>query len=136
MAVVLRGSTHQEWTYVPHPVIDPFCVPFCNASRLGQEVGLYYAQAWFDRYLKGRITPFLRGDEAAQAADATRRLKASVFDGSVDGSSTGTGTWDPLTQANVSYTIAKERVHDNISFYLPSSYAFDGMRCDDLYRDC
>jgi hypothetical protein len=71
----------------------------------------------------------------AQAADARRRLTATTFDDSADRSAIGTGAWQPLL-GNVPHTIEGDHVTDHLSFYFRSSYAFDGLRCDDLHAGC
>lgn len=148
--LVLRGSTHSEWQYVPHSFLNPFCRPPCTASRKGERVALYYTLAWFDRYLKGAEHPSrpgraarppraraAAGEHAAQQrADATRRLTARVFDGSVDGSSIGSGSWDPVAQRNLPYLIEGEAVSDHLSFLYRSSYAFAGSSCHDWRGGC
>lgn len=131
MQVSLRGSTHLEWTYVPY---------LLTASSEGERVAMYYTLAWLDRWLKGELHGRRGGgttpDVRAQAADATRRLTASTYDGSADRSAIGAGTWDPQTRRNVPHTIAGDGVADHLSFYYRSSYAFDGYRCDDLRAGC
>lgn len=121
--LVLRSSTHQEWAYVPHPVANPFCTPFCNASRDGQVVAMHQTLAWFDRYVKGDAT-------------AARRLSARRFDASADRLSIGVGAWDPLTQRNVPYTIAGERIANHLSFNFRSFSATNDYRCADLRAGC
>lgn len=134
MRVVPDGSTHADFSfvqYVPFWVgaatvgLCPDCIPSLNSSRDGERVSLYYAQAWFDRFLKG----------AATSAGARARLLARTFDDSVDGSSIGQGTWDPL-RGNVPYTIGGETVHSHLSPLLGSFAAFDGVDCDDLRAGC
>jgi dienelactone hydrolase len=132
--IVLRGSTHQEWVYNPFyqaAVLGQFV-----ASRHGERVGLYYTLAWFDRHLKGALTPFARGDESAQAADARARLVATDFDDSADRSSIGQGSWDPASGRNVPYVIANDPVADHLSFYFRSFYAFGGVACEDIRLGC
>ena len=124
----LRGSTHQEWTYVPYALFNPVA-PLTNSSSLGQEVAAYYTIAWFDRWLKGASDP-------VQALDADRRLRARTFDGSADRSSIGQGRYDPLLRRNVSYHIAGLRVHDLLSRIFLSSYGFDGHTCLDVQQGC
>jgi len=46
MEVVVRGGTHFEWSYVPSPA-------FGEATLRGIDMAAWYAEAWFDRYLKG-----------------------------------------------------------------------------------
>ena len=132
MQVALRGSTHLEWTYVPY---------ILAASKDGERVAMCYTLAWFDRWLKGqrlgRTGAQASGAEIrTQAADATRRLTATTFDGSADRSAIGTGHWDPATQRNVPYTLEGDPVADHLSFYFRSSYAFDGHRCADMRAGC
>ena len=121
--VILRGSTHQEWSYVPFPIANPLCSPFCNASRDGQVVAMHQTLAWFDRYVKGD-------------AAAARRLSARRFDASADRVSIGVGAWDPIGQRNVPYTIAGERVANHLSFYLRSFSATSDYVCSDLRAGC
>ncbi|MEA2272648.1 MAG: hypothetical protein QOI98_1356 [Solirubrobacteraceae bacterium] len=124
MLVALRGSTHQEWTYIPYSLINPLA-PLFNASARGQEVAAYYTLAWFDRYLK-----------AGNAADAAHRLTANRFDDSSDRSSIGSGHWDAVHQVNVPYKIARESVRDMLSSKFLSLYSFGGKFCGDLARGC
>ena len=128
MEIALRGSTHQEFDYLPYSLVNPLA-PLADASSKGQEVAVYYTLAWFDRYLKGRT-------DTVQAASARRRLVARRFDRSTDRSSIGQGRWSVLAQRNVPYRIGGERVADRLSFYFPSLYAFDGLACADLRRRC
>jgi dienelactone hydrolase len=123
MRITLRGSTHQEWSYVPYQSITPFGAPFFNASRPGERVGLYYALAWLDRYVKG-------------APDAAARLTARRFDGSVDGSSIGAGRFDPAAGGNQPYVIEGLSVEDRLSFLHRSFYDFDGLVCEDARAGC
>ena len=120
MVVTLGGSTHQEWNYVPEELLNPLCTPYCGASAHGERVALYYARAWLDTHLKQRKT-------------ARRRLLARRFDGSVDGSSIGQGTFDG---ANVPYTIKGESVRGARSPLYPSRAAFGHTDCDDLRAGC
>lgn len=135
MQVALRGSTHQEWGYLPFQLANPITGPFFNASSKGGRVGVYYAQAWLDRFLKGKPVGGTAA-EAAQRTDATRRLLARTFDGSVDGSSIGQGTYDLLKLKNRPYTIAGDKVSDALSLYLRSAYSFDGHECMNAQRGC
>jgi dienelactone hydrolase len=132
--IALRGSTHQEWVY--NPFYQNAQLGQFVASRDGERVGLYYTLAWFDRFLKGASTPFVRGDEPAQAVNATTRLTATLFDGSSDRSSIGQGSWDPSTRQNVPYAIDGESVAEHLSFYFRSFYAFDGLGCADMRLGC
>lgn len=106
------------------------------ASRYGERVGLYCTLASFDRYLKGAATPFVGGDETAQATDARGRLVAILFDDSSDRSSIGQGLFDLTTRKNKPYMIENERVPDHLSFYFRSFYAFDGPACEDIRLGC
>jgi dienelactone hydrolase len=128
MQVALRSSTHLEWTYIP--LILP-------ASQEGERVAMHYTLGWFDRWLKGGEDALAAdGDEAvAQAVDAQRRLGARTFDGSADASAIGAGTWD-LEAGNVPHTLEGEAVADQLSFYLRSALAFDGVDCPDLRHGC
>jgi dienelactone hydrolase len=132
--IVLRGSTHQEWVY--NPFYQNAQAGQFVASRHGERVGLYYTLAWFDRYLKGVATPFVRGDETAQATDARARLVATRFDDSSDRSSIGQGSFDLTTRRNMPYLIGNEPVADHLSFYFRSFYAFDGLACEDIRLGC
>jgi dienelactone hydrolase len=102
--VALRGATHQEWQWVANAL----ACPLCNASSTGQQVGTYFTVAWFDRFLKG---------------DKARRLTASRFDDTADRTSIGTGRFDAVTQQNVPYRIAGERVSDHLSRLYASVFA-------------
>jgi dienelactone hydrolase len=124
MEVALRGSTHQEWTYIPYSLANPLA-PLTDASARGQEVAAYYTLAWLDRYLK-----------PAMASDATRRLTARVFDDSSDRSSIGSGTWDALQQRNVPYHLSGDLTADLLSWKFRSEYAFGGLSCADLQSGC
>jgi dienelactone hydrolase len=131
MQVALRGSTHLEWTYVPY---------ILAASSKGERVAMHYTLAWFDRWLKGerlgRSGAEVRPRELrAQAEDARARLTGEVFDDSADASAIGAGTYEPLA-GNVPHTIEGEDVAEHLSFYYRSSYAFDGLDCDDLRAGC
>jgi len=126
--VALRGSTHQEWTYIPYALLNPIA-PLANSSSLGQEVAAYYTIAWFDRWLK-------RSGDRAQARDASRRLLARTFDSSADRSSIGQGRYDPTLARNVSYRIAGRYLHDQLSRIFLSTYSFDGHQCLDVQRGC
>ncbi len=44
MEVIIRGGTHYEWSYAPG----------LPATLRGIDMATWYAQAWFDRYLKHR----------------------------------------------------------------------------------
>jgi len=120
MQVALLGSTHLEWTFVPY---------ILPASRKGERVAMHYTLAWFDRYLKGPV-------DAAQNADATRRLTLQIFDTSADDGAIGAGAWD-VAAGNVPHRIAGERVWTHLSVYSPSNYWLDGgsLACDDLRRN-
>jgi hypothetical protein len=124
MLVSLRGSTHHEWSYVPHALTNP-ASPVQNESSMGGQVGLYYTLAWLDYWLK---------PESRDTARA--RLLARTFDDSVDGSSIGTGTWDALTQANAPYRIATEAAADHLSVLFRTEAHFDGVACDDVQAGC
>ena len=114
MEVALGGSSHFEFSYMPN-------IP---ASRLGERVAMHYTLAWFDRYV--------RGDRSA-----TKRLTATVFDGSADRSSIGTGAWSPLT-GNVPYRIKGIPVWERLSRHYRSAYWLErgGLRCHDVREGC
>lgn len=129
MEVVLRASTHLEYTYVPY---------ILPASRVGERVAWYYSLAWFDRYVKGDSSAF-------------DRLTAKTFDGSADASSIGAGTFDAAkAQAdptnpeagNAPYRIKDLPVADRVSIYYMSQYALtapDGVTkatCKNMRKDC
>jgi dienelactone hydrolase len=136
MTVSLRGSTHQEWGYVPYALSNPLS-PVEDSSSEGNEVAVYYALAWFDRYLKGRpVAGEDSASAAAQAADASRRLLARRFDDSADRSSIGSGRWDPGQGRNVPYRLAGLAVPNLLSFYLPSPVSIGSVRCADLRGGC
>lgn len=115
MALALRGTTHQEFLWIPpeqpHPML--------HQSRLGERVALYYTRAWLDRAL-------------LDSRAGTKRLLAERFDRSIDGSSIGAGRWDPVARQNVPYTIAGGRTADHLSPFFRSSMAFGGVHCADL----
>ena len=94
--VALRGSTHSEWAWVANAQ----ACPLCNSSAKGSQVATYFTVAWFDRFLK---------------RSRDRRLTAARFDRTADRTSIGTGTYDALTQRNLPYRIAGERVADHLS---------------------
>lgn len=125
MTIVPRASSHYEYGYQPFPASFP-------ASRYGERTSFHFALAWFDRYVKGDRT-------------ATTRLTARVYDGSVDGSSIGAGTFDAAAAAadptnpkagNVPYRIRGLCVADTLSFYYRSSFWLDGgrLRSADMRR--
>lgn len=110
--LVLRSSTHREWSYFAPGILT-------EASRKGERFALHQSLAWFDRYLKGGTTERARGDEVAQAGHARQRLDGAVLDDSADRSSIGAGTWDP-SDGNVPYTIAGEPRAGHLSYYYDS----------------
>lgn len=124
MLVTLRGSTHHEWSYVPHALANPVS-PLQNASSKGGQVGLYYALAWLDRWL-----------EVGSRPDPRQRLTARSFDDSVDRSSRGTGTWDALALGNRPYAIGGEAVGDHLSVEMLSQSSFDDLVCEDIQAAC
>lgn len=123
--LALRGSTHQEWPWIP----DSLPKPLANASSKGQQVALYFTVAWFDRWLKGHGNP-------AVADDARQRLIGSTFDNTADRTSIGQGTYDPLADANVPYRIRGEPVTEHLSRLFRTKFAFDGLRCFDRRAEC
>jgi len=124
MLLALRGSTHHEWSYVPHALINPVS-PLQNASSKGGQVGLFYTKAWLDYWLR----PDLR-------ESALQRLLATSFDASVDATSIGTGTWDPLIQGNAPYRIEGESVAEHLSVLFLSQMNFGAVRCTDARGGC
>jgi len=118
--LVLRSSTHREWSYFAPGTIT-------EASKKGERVALHQSLAWFDRSLKGAATSHTRGDEPAQSHDALRRLNAATFDASADRSSIGTGEGNPFGPPhNVPYKIQGERVADHLSYYYDSDTTLRG----------
>lgn len=113
---VLTASSHQEFDYLGPE-------SYQTASRTGQRVATYFALAWLDR--------FLIGDR-----NATKRLRAKVFDQSVDKSSIGAGRFNPSTQKNEPYRIGGDHVASALSAYYVSQWFFDGGICADIRRDC
>ena len=109
---VLAGSTHQEFAYVGPEAHLP-------ASSLGQRIATYDSLAWLDRWVKGDRT-------------GTQRVFADRFDRSVDVSSIGLGTWDPVTRSNRPYLIAGLATRDALSRYYVSRAAMDDRDCMDL----
>jgi dienelactone hydrolase len=131
MQVALRGSTHLEWTYIPYVLA---------ASNDGERVAMHYTLAWFDRWLKGEShgrtgREGRPADVRRQAEHARERLTAGAFDSSADASAIGTGRWDPV-EGNVPYRIEGIPIEDRLSFYFRSSYAFDGIDCEDMLTGC
>jgi dienelactone hydrolase len=124
MLLALRGSTHHEWSYVPHALINPVS-PLQNASSKGGQVGLYYVKAWLDYWLRSGLRE-----------DALQRLVATAFDASVDGTSIGTGTWDPVAPANAPYRIEGESVAEHLSVLFLSQMNFGAIRCPDAQAGC
>jgi hypothetical protein len=66
MEVIVRGGTHYEWSYAPG----------LPATLRGIDMATWYAQAWFDRYLKHRrsatrrlLSDRWRHDPAERAVD-------------------------------------------------------------------
>jgi dienelactone hydrolase len=122
--VVLGGSSHQEWNYIPAPLQQaPIAA---NASRDGERVGLHYALAWFDRWL---------GTGRTRKA-ATRRLTAARYDGRVDRSSIGQGPYNPATQRTVSPTIGGETSRYHLSPLYRSWIDLGRTACADLRAGC
>jgi len=88
-----------------------------------ERVAMYFTLAWFDRYLKGAITAFTRGDESAQSADALARLTHTTSTAPPTAHRFGIGHWDPTTQKNMPYMIENDTVADHLSFLYSSSSA-------------
>ena len=123
--ITLRGATHLTYTYVP--------LVF-QANELGERMASYYTKAWFDLHL--------RDDRSGLT-----RLTAKTFDGSVDATSIGAGTYDPALAdpadpyaGNVPYTIKGIKVQDAVSFYYRSAYSLGnsrrGLSCTDVRAGC
>ena len=111
MKVVLRASTHLDWT-----LSEP------AGNRYAETVSVYFTLSWFDRYLKGAGRP-------AVAMKAFRRLVAPHFDGYADRHNISQGFYDPAQAAsnpadpyagNVPYEIAGLPIADRLSFHFPS----------------
>ncbi len=111
MKLVLRASTHLDWT-----PSEP------AGNRYAETVSVYYTIAWFDRYLRGRDRPRI-------ARRAFRRLTAARFDGLADRHNISQGLYDPELAAahpedpyagNVPYRINGTATADRLSFYFPS----------------
>ena len=111
MKLVLRASTHLDWT-----LSEP------SGNRYAESVTVYFTLAWFERYLRGIGRP-------AIARSGFRRLVATTFDDSADRHNISQGLWDPIAAAmnpadpyagNVPYRIAGLPVADRLSFYFPS----------------
>jgi hypothetical protein len=123
--VPLRGTTHYEWTYIPERELNPVTAPAGNASRYGERVALYYTRAWLDRDLQA----------GRRAQRAQRRLLACTYDGSVDGSSIGTGQAD-ASGKNVPYRIAGLNTREQIAYRLRSSWRLGRHVGEDLRLNC
>lgn len=108
-------------------------------SRLGPELHDYYTLAWFDKHLWGPRNPAIE-------ADATARLTADRFDGSVDGSNIGTGTYSAARAAaagsilagNIPDELEGLYIPDRMSFYIKSGYSLNGgtLECFDMQAGC
>lgn len=117
--VALQGSTHQEWLWAP----DTARNPLLGASARGHQVALHYTLAWFDLWLKGH-------GSRVHTADASRRLTATAFDGSVDRTSIGQGGYEPVTGENIPYTLSGETASRHLSTIFDSPYRVGALRCD------
>ena len=111
MKVVLRASTHLDWT-----LSEP------AGNRYAESVSVYYTLAWFKRYLRG-------AGHGRVAKNAFELLTANRFDHSADRRNISQGLFDPVAAAqnptdpyagNVPYSIDGLRVADRLSFYFPS----------------
>jgi hypothetical protein len=121
--VALRASSHSDWIYIPESLINPYGTPFGNQSRYGERVGAYYAVAWLDRWLSG-------------SASAGARLRSCVFDGSVDASSIGVGTYSVRAHSNAPYRIKGRTAADSLSTITASRLDFGGHHSGDLQAAC
>jgi dienelactone hydrolase len=125
--IALRGATHLTYSYIP--------LVF-QANQLGERMASYYTKAWFDLHLRGDRT-------------GLTRLTSSAFDGSVDVSSIGAGSFDPALvdpadpySGNVPYLIKGIKVADAVSFYYRSAWSLKDPRtgarldCQDVRKGC
>ncbi len=130
MLLTPRATTHLDWAG-----------SFTFGNRHNELVSAYFSLAWFDRYLKGRLTFDERGNvipthgrnpakerafRQAEAENAFTRLTAMKFDDSADRHNISQGFWDtqqaalrgdPQFGGNVPYRIAGMPVADRLSFY-------------------
>lgn len=119
MKISIRSALHLDW--VPSELAG---------NRYTESVTVYYTLAWFDRYLKGKVTgtepPAEQEARRGIARDAFARLTATSFDDSADVHNISQGFWDPakavasgdpLYGGNVPYEIAGMPVADRLSFY-------------------
>ena len=166
MEVALRAATHQDLSQtviapglldylttgkIPPNPDDPLKIPLprllseTTGAKVGrpaytysldsQQVMAYYTLAWLNRYVAGISDPSLR-------TPSLRELIASHFDGSVDSSSIGTGTYDAakaktagnVLAGNVPIKLAGMSVANRLSFYYLSHYQLDGgvLTCADM----
>lgn len=111
MKLVLRASTHLDWT-----LSEP------SGNRYAEPVSVYYTLAWFDRYLRG-------AGHRRIARTAFQRLTATRFDHLADRHNISQGLFDAGAAAqnptdpyagNVPYRIAGLPVADRLSFYFRS----------------
>lgn len=123
--LALRGSTHQEWSYIPYSAANPLA-PLTNSSRYGGQVSLHETVAWFDRYLKS-------GPESSAGG---ARLLARTLDASTDLSSRGQGSYDAVRQRNAPYHVAGLKLGEQLSRTFASEIAFDGRNCRDWQSGC
>jgi hypothetical protein len=123
--LALRGSTHQEWSYIPYSANDPFST-LTDSNGLAGEVSLHETVAWFDRFLK-------TGPDA-QVAD--QRLWQRTLDSSTDASSRGQGTFDPVTLQNVPYAAGGTDLGTDLSDIFASELYLDGRSCPNWQAGC
>lgn len=78
MELVIRGGTHYEWSYAPSPAFP--------ATLRGIDLAAWYAQAWFDKYLRRArsadrrlLTDRWRADGPEAAVDRRRDGNAFSF---------------------------------------------------------
>jgi len=125
MQVAIRATTHID---SGRPAGGAF-------STFGEMVGIYYALAWFDQYVRDG------------ANDALSRLTATdTFDASADVYSIGTGFFEPLQAknagsveaGNVPIKIAGISIRNRLSFWYPTRYFLNGgtLECEDVRNDC
>jgi dienelactone hydrolase len=124
--ITLRAATHLTYSYIP--LVLP-------ANQLGERMASYYTRAFFDLKLRGDRRGFTR-------------LTARSFDDSIDRSSIGAGSFDPLAfdpadpySGNIPYRIKGIKVADAVSFYYRSAYSLRGpagrrVACADVRSGC
>jgi hypothetical protein len=123
--LALRGSTHQEWSYIPYAANDPVA-PLANSNGVAGQVAVHETVAWLDRALK----------PGAAARVAAGRLWQRVLDDSTDASSRGQGTFDPVTGRNIPYTSGSLDLGAVLSRIFASELQLDGRWCPQWQLGC